>query len=109
MVYILTDTIQMINVGKSMNDVQIARTADLILDEYYYLKPDDFKMCFNNAIIGKYGKSYDRIDVQVICDWLNQYCNDRANNADDISMNEHNKIKERRGVNDTILTDEKTT
>jgi len=86
-----------------MNDVQIARASDLILDEYYYLKPDDFKLCFNNAIIGRYGKAYDRIDVQIICDWLNQYCNDRSNVADNQSMNEHNKVKERRGVNDTLI------
>ena len=93
MAYMITSCIEQLNVGKTMNDIQTARAADIIIQEYYYLKPDDFKLCFNRAVIGKYGKTYDRIDVQVICDWLNQYCEDRLNEADEISYLEHDKIK----------------
>lgn len=77
-----------------MNDIQIARTATLILQEYYYLKPDDFKLCFNNAILGKYGKTYDRLDTQVIFDWLNNYCADRFNTAEELTVNKHSNLKE---------------
>jgi len=93
-VYMISDCIECFNVGKNMNQTQIARASDLIINEYYFLKPDDFKLCFNNAIIGKYGKTYDRIDIQVICDWLNQYCADRLNVAENLQYSEHCNLKE---------------
>jgi hypothetical protein len=105
--YIISDCIESLNVGKTMNDVQIARAVDLILDEYYFLKPDDFKLCFNRAIMGKYGTTYDRIDVQVICGWLNQYCDDRLVLADVISYQEHIQIKEVRNDNEKLLYEPK--
>lgn len=97
MAYIISDCIECLNVGKTMNDVQTARACDVILDEFYFLKPDDFKLCFNRAIMGRYGATYDRIDVQVLCGWLNQYVADRMNAADDVSYNQHLEIKERAG------------
>lgn len=103
MAYMIGDAIKALNVGKTMNDIQIARASDLILEEYYFLKPDDFKLCFNRAITGKYGAIYDRIDIQIICGWLNQYCSDRFNAADDISYQEHNEIKENRNANTQLI------
>jgi len=73
-----------------MNDIQAAQTADLIIDEYYFFKPDDFKLCFTRAKKGLYGKVYDRIDGQIIFDWLNSYCKDRLNEAENMSINEAN-------------------
>lgn len=46
MVNVLNDLIDFFNVGKSMSAVQVAQTADLVIEEFYYLKPDDFKLCF---------------------------------------------------------------
>lgn len=73
MVGILADIVEYFSVGKSMGATQVAQTIDLILSRYYYFKPDDFKLCFNRAKQGYYGKVYDRLDGQVIFDWLNQY------------------------------------
>ena len=66
MVKVLNDLIDFFNVGKSIGAVQVAQTVDLIIDEYYFFKPDDFKLCFNRAKKGLYGKVYDRIDGAVI-------------------------------------------
>jgi hypothetical protein len=90
----IIDLIENLNVGKTMNDVQVARAVDLILNEYYFLKPEDFKLCFNNVLTGKYGQVYDRIDTQVLCGWLNRYVSDRLDIADEESYQEHNMIKE---------------
>lgn len=76
-----------------MGAVQMAQTADLIIDEYFFLKPDDFKLCFSNAKKGIYGKVYDRIDGQVIFEWLNAYNRDRALEAESLSVNEAAKYK----------------
>lgn len=93
MVKILNDLLDYFSVGKSMGAVQMAQTADLIIDEYFFLKPDDFKLCFSNAKKGIYGKVYDRIDGQVIFEWLNAYNRDRALEAESLSINEASKYK----------------
>ena len=98
MVYILADTIQALNVGKTMNDIQIARTSDLILDEFFYLKPEDFKLCFDRALMGKYGVAFDRLDTQIVFSWLYKYCTDRAEKADDSSYQDHIRIKESKNI-----------
>mgnify|MGYP000522076099 CR=1 FL=1 len=87
MVKVLNDLVDFFSVGKSMGAVQVAQTVDLIIDEYYFLKPDDFKLCFNRAKKGLYGKVYDRIDGQVILEWLGLYVKERNSAAEDISVN----------------------
>ena len=49
-----------------MSDTQVAMTVDLIIEEYPYMKTDDFKLCFKNAMKMKYGESYNRIDGQLL-------------------------------------------
>ena len=61
-----------------MSAVQVAQTADLVIEEFYYLKPDDFKLCFTQAKKGIYGKLYDRID---------RYDQDRCIQAENVSRN----------------------
>ncbi|MEG2066353.1 MAG: DUF6633 family protein [Tannerellaceae bacterium] len=93
MVKILNDILDFFSVGKSMGAVQLATTADLIIEEYYFLKPDDFKLCFNRAKKGQYGKVYDRIDGQVIFDWLHTYVSDRMYTAREQSISESEGFK----------------
>ena len=76
-----------------MNDVQMAQTADLILDEFYYLNIEDFKLCFNMAKSGKFGKVYDRIDGQVIMDWLSTYLNMRIETVVSGNEQKHASVK----------------
>lgn len=87
MVKVLNDLIDFFNVGKSIGAVQVAQTVDLIIDEYYFFKPDDFKLCFNRAKKGLYGKVYDRIDGAVILEWLGRYEKERGSMAMDDSIN----------------------
>lgn len=93
MVKILNDVLDFFSVGKSMGAVQVATTADLIIEEYYFLKPDDFKLCFNQAKKGQYGKVYDRIDGQVIFDWLSAYVSDRMHTAREQSISVSDSFK----------------
>lgn len=92
-VLILADLVKFFNVGKAMNDIQMAQTADLIFDEFYYLNIEDFKLCFNMAKSGKFGKVYDRIDGQVIMDWLSTYLNMRIETVVSGNEQKHASIK----------------
>ena len=87
MVNIIIDLVMLFNVGKTMKDTQAAQTADLIIEEFYFFKPDDFKLCFNRAKKGLYGKVYDRIDGAVILEWLGRYEQERGSIAMDDSIN----------------------
>lgn len=93
MVKMLNDLIDFFNIGKTMGAVQVAQTADMVIEEYYYFKPDDFKLCFTRAKKGVYGKVYDRIDGQVIFDWLNIYKSERMSVAEELSFQEAEKYK----------------
>jgi len=76
---LIADIVSFLNVGKAMGQTQIAQTITLILNDVTTknLKPDDFKVCFENAKKGVYGKVYDRIDGMIIFEWLWQYCGER--------------------------------
>ncbi len=71
-----------------MNAVQVKTTAEMILENYKYLKIDDLRFCFNNAKRGFYGQIF-RIDGNVILTWIEQYLKDRINAADEESYSEH--------------------
>jgi hypothetical protein len=88
---LISDVVEFFNVGKTMNDRQIAITCDLIIEEYPYMKIEDLKLCFKNAMKLKYGKLYDRIDGSIIIGWLNEYEKERAECA---SIQSDNEIKQ---------------
>ena len=78
-VAVMVDDLQKsIQLTQPMTPFQIDVAAEIICREYYYLKLEELRLCFINAISGKYGKIYNRIDAAVICEWLTQYVNKRA-------------------------------
>lgn len=90
---ILLDVIKFFNVGKGMNDIQVGQTVQLIQDEYWMLKPDDFKLCFNNAKKGMYGQVYDRLDGQIIMSWLNKHLEGRMSYSENEQIRKHDQLK----------------
>lgn len=71
------------NVGKNMNDTQIAITVDLILESFWYLRLEEIKYCFRRAM--RREKVYDRLDGNIIIGWLNSYADERTEEAMRIS------------------------
>lgn len=88
----LIDLVSFFNVGKAMTTAQIAETSQIILKRYYYLKPEDFKLCFQNCKELKYGdnKLFDRLDGSIILSWIAEYCNERS----DFFSGKHDKLHE---------------
>lgn len=92
LVIILNDLAKFFNVGKTFNDYQIAETCKLILQEYYFLKIEDFKLCFDGMKTGKYlpgGQLFDRLDGNIILTALNTYSEERIQQAEIISNEKH--------------------
>jgi hypothetical protein len=89
----LTDCISFFNIGKTMTEPQLAQTAEMIIDDYGFLKIDDFKLLFTYAKKGYYGAMYDCIDGNVILRWIESYLTDRMTTGSSMSDLEHDKIR----------------
>lgn len=87
LVVLIDDVNRFLNVN-SMGETQLVQTVDLILNDINFknLKPDDFKVCFDNAKKGYYGKSYNRIDGMVVCEWLSLYVSERSNICESMAI-----------------------
>lgn len=88
-VILLSEVVSFFNASNTMNDSQVAMTTDLIIEEYPYFKIDDLKLAFRNAMKGRYGEIYNRLDGSVIMQWLKQYNHERCAKADIASYNQH--------------------
>lgn len=72
----------LLNVGKGLRGEQLQPTAQLLVEENRMLNVADFRLALKKGAKGDYGTTYDRLDVQVIQTWLNQYWSDRLEAAE---------------------------
>lgn len=105
-VLIVNDVLKFFNLGKQMNDTQVAQTVDLIIDSFPLYKLDDISLCFREAKKGTYGPMYDRIDGQVIMNWLYLYDNNKIEEI--ISIQERQKSLYKKVDIDPLPIDPKT-
>lgn len=87
------DMLSFFSIGQTMSDRQVAMTVDLILKNYTTLKPDDIKLCFERAMIGAYGKQYNRIDGAIIFEWLDQFILEKNLEIEEYRKNENIQFK----------------
>lgn len=107
LVLLIADALEFFNVSNPMSAKQVAMTVDLIIEEYPYLKTDDFKLCFKNAMKMKYGENFNRIDGSVIMRWLREYNKERCAVADNQSWNTHKaNLSEEAKSTDGLFYDE---
>lgn len=79
----------------TMNDSQIAMTISLIREEYPHYKPDDLKLFFKMSMKGMFEKVYGRVDGEVIMRWLQEYDKIRDKAAQESSINDAIRFKDR--------------
>lgn len=68
---------QYFNLQQPMTPQQLMLTAELIMEEYYYLRVEEFKICFRMAMKGEFGPVYNRIDGQVFFEWIRKFFSKR--------------------------------
>lgn len=81
MTIMINDLLDFFSTGKTMGERQMVTTIRMIVEDFYYFNIEDFKLCFDNAKRGKYGKIYDRIDGNIIYEWLQKYSEERTDVA----------------------------
>lgn len=99
--YAIIELAKFFNVQNNFNAEQVTLTANLVREKYYWLKPDDFKLCFKNVMKGNYGKVYNRIDGAMIMEWLDMYIEERLIFFEAKSEHGHFRNKE---VRDTTVS-----
>jgi hypothetical protein len=62
-----------LNVTNRMSGIQIAQAALDILHGWPFLKIEELAYVFKNARLGVYGKTFNRLDIQIIGEWINAY------------------------------------
>jgi hypothetical protein len=92
-----------ISVGKNMTENQIQFAGEMIVEKFWYLKLEDFALCFRRGLVGDYGKIYDRMDVQVLCEWLNEYESKRNEECAKLQRDQGREFS--KNIYDTIGTD----
>ncbi|MDE7180069.1 MAG: hypothetical protein K2N88_02585 [Muribaculaceae bacterium] len=84
----ITEVNDFFNVRGNMNAKQIKLTAELILDNpgFYDLTLGNIKACFRQKMAT--AKLYDRLDGNIIIDWLREFKSEMAENVYDHRMGE---------------------
>jgi hypothetical protein len=77
LVALMDECQQYFNLQQPMNPHQLMLTAELIMEEYYYLRVEEFRLCFRMAMKGEYGPVYNRIDGQIFFEWIRKYFSKR--------------------------------
>lgn len=89
------------NVGKNMNDLQIALTVDLIIERFWHLRLEEIKFCFRRAMTRE--RLFDRLDGNIIIGWITEYDAERTEEAMRISeQKETQELNESRDRPDAI-------
>lgn len=77
------------NISNRISEDQAIQTAFLILDKYPHETIEDFVIMFRNAKSGKYGELYNRLDGQIIFQWMQTYLDEKAAYRE----NQHRAVK----------------
>jgi len=77
---------QYFNLQQPMNAQQLALTAELMLEDYYYLRVDELQVCFRMAMKGEFGPVYNRIDGQVFFEWIRKFMTKRQAISERINL-----------------------
>lgn len=84
-------TARAFNITRNIEPGQIIELVDVILHDYYYLKLSEVFYVLKQAKLGKFGKTYERIDEPTILSWFNTYVEEREGIAIEQTLMKHDQ------------------
>ena len=84
-------TARAFNITRNIEPGQIIELVDVILHDYYYLKLSEVFFVLKQAKLGKFGKTYERIDEPTILGWFNTYIEERESIAVENYLQKHDQ------------------
>lgn len=91
--YIINFAASLLSVSNTVNLMQQKMLVQRIKTNYFYFNLAELRACFLAGVSGDYGKIYNRLDYQVVCDWLREYDEQRAAALEFKRTNESNAAK----------------
>jgi len=85
--------LRFVNPKIGMTDEQVIETAELLLSNWPYLRPTELRIFFGNCKMGKYGKIYDRVDGQMLFEWLKLFEIEKDEVISSIRVKENSEFK----------------
>jgi hypothetical protein len=86
---------EMMDLNRPMTNAQILMCAQMIMEDYYYLKSTDLALFFTRIIKGEFGEMYESLSLTKIMSWLAVYSEERMNMSAQESHMNHDKIVSR--------------
>jgi len=83
-----------VNASRKMTPEQIEETATIIVQEYPYFNLADINLIFRKIKKGEFGQLFAELDGIKILSWFEEYAQDRARTAAELSMSSGNRYKE---------------
>lgn len=99
---IVAELVEAFNVGKTMDGMQVAFAVNGIKEDYWFVKIEQLKCCFDMAKKGKYGTMYDRIDAAVIFGWIDSFLDQQVSIAQE-ERNKVNKMQNQGAIHPDVL------
>jgi len=93
----IVDLNEFLNLARKMQPEQINQTAQLILDEFYYLKISDLSFIFKRIKTGFYGSFYESLDGLKLMEIFYRYAQERADLIEKLSIDESDRMKYQEG------------
>lgn len=89
----ICDYLDMVNLRSSMNAMQIARTAQMIIKKHPHLPIKAIGVFFEEAMNSTFGPHYNSMDISKIMEWLNKFSATYFDMIEDKAAQEHESTK----------------
>ena len=84
-------TARAFNITRNIEPGQIVELVDVVMHDFYYLKLSEIFYVLKQAKMGKFGKTYERLDEPTILGWFNTYADERAVIAVEQTLSKHDQ------------------
>jgi hypothetical protein len=90
---LLLFTAHQFNVVRNLTDMQIMLLANELPTRYWHWRIDEFAYVFREAVAGRWGKAYDRVDPPTVQEWCAAYDAERQEQVAVQAESEAAKLK----------------
>lgn len=101
-IFLITDLLKSFNYNRNMNQEQMFRLTNVIVESYPHFVGEDFKRCFDGMKKGLYGRFFEGMDENKILDCIEQYDLKRQNEIIEFRKLESDNFK---NLNKSVLCD----
>ena len=91
--FLLCEYLDCISLRSSMNDMQIEKAANLMVDKHPHLPVQAFAIFFQDAMCNEFGPHYGRMDIPTLMGWLQQFENSYFDMVEERAYQEHVSTK----------------